>query len=66
MTRLWQSWRLSFVVRPEWQTLRPPFAEFEPHRIDAPLDPRSLRRIGIIAIGRDFQADIAIGVRVLS
>lgn len=61
IARPWQSYRQSFVAPPEWQTLRLPFAGFEPHRIDAPLDLSALRRIGIVAIGRAFHADIAIG-----
>ncbi len=64
VTRPWQSYRQSFVPTPEWQTVRLPFSEFEAHRIDAPLDLSTLRRIGIVAIGRAFHADIAIaGVR---
>jgi hypothetical protein len=33
-------------------TIRLPFATFEPHRIDAPLDLARLRGLGIVAIGR--------------
>lgn len=61
VARPWQSYRQSFIARPEWQTLRLPFADFEAHRIDAPLDLSTLRRIGIVAIGSAFNADIAIG-----
>jgi hypothetical protein len=64
VARPWQSYRQSFIAKPEWQTLRLPFADFEAHRIDAPLDLSKLRRIGIVAIGRAFQADVAIaGIR---
>jgi hypothetical protein len=64
VARPWQSYRQSFVARREWRTLRLPFDKFEPHRIDTPLDLSTLRRIGIVAIGRAFHADIAIsGVR---
>ncbi len=64
VARPWQSYRQSFIARPEWQTVRLPFAGFEAHRIDAPLDRSTIRRIGIVAIGRAFHADIAIsGVR---
>lgn len=64
VARPWQSYRQSFVARPEWRTVRLPFAEFEAHRIDAPLDLSTIRRFGIVAIGRAFHADIAIsGVR---
>ena len=59
--RPWQSYRQSFVARPEWRTLRLRFAEFEPHRIEAPFEPTRLRRLGVVAIGREFHADVAIG-----
>jgi hypothetical protein len=34
--------------------------EFAPHRIDLPLNVRRLRRVGIVAIGRAFAADVAV------
>ena len=37
-----------------------PFAGFTPHRIDAPLAPAALRRLGLVAIGRAFDADLAV------
>ena len=60
MTRPQQSYRQGFVATPAWQTLRLPFAAFEPHRIDEALDTRRLRRIGLVAIGRAFTADLAV------
>ena len=60
VVRPWQSYRAEFFATPEWQTIRLPFATFEPHRIDAPLDLACLRRLGIVAIGRAFAADVAI------
>jgi hypothetical protein len=67
VVRPWQSYRQGFVAAPEWHRVRLPFADFEPHRLDAPLDLGSLRRIGIVAIGRAFRADIAVGgIRFLS
>lgn len=61
VTRPWQSYRQGFVARQEWRMLRLAFADFAPHRIEAPLDIGALRRIGIVAIGRAFRADFAIG-----
>lgn len=61
LTRPWQSYRSGFVAAPAWQTIRLPFADFTPHRTDIPLDLRRLRRLGVIAIGRAFSADVAIG-----
>lgn len=60
VTRPWQSWRQGFVAPPDWAELRLPFAGFTPHRIDVPLDPGRLRRLGLVAIGRAFAADLAV------
>ena len=60
ITRPQQSYRQSFVTTPDWQTLQLPFVQFMPHRIDVPLDVRRLRRIGLVAIGREFAADLAV------
>jgi hypothetical protein len=57
---VWQSYRASFQAQPNWQSLRLPFASFQPHRIDQPLDTRKLRRLGVVAIGREMKADISI------
>jgi hypothetical protein len=61
VVRPWQSYRQGFVAGPDWRTVRLPFEGFEPHRIEAPLDLARLRRIGVVAIGRAFEADIALG-----
>lgn len=59
--RPWQSYRQTFHAPSAWTTIRLSFADFTPYRIEAPLDLKKLRRIGIVAIGRAFTADIAIG-----
>lgn len=61
VTRPWQSYRQSFITGPTWETHRIPFTDFAPHRIDTPLDVTKLRRIGILAIGRAFDADVSVG-----
>jgi len=58
--RPWQSYRAHFNAGPDWKTLDLPFSAFAPHRLDAPLDIKLLRRIGLVAIGRAFYADLAI------
>ena len=58
--RPWQSYRAGFTAAPEWQEIRLPFDRFEPHRLTAPLDLRRLRRLGLVAIGRAFHADLAV------
>jgi hypothetical protein len=57
----WQSYRASFDAAPTWRTLRLPFTAFRPYRIETALDLTRLRRIGLVAIGRAFQADLCIG-----
>jgi len=61
VTLPWQSYRASFQAPARWQTVRLPFSRFEPHRIRAPLDVSQLERIGLVAIGRAFSADLCIG-----
>lgn len=61
LSRPWQSYRTSFIATPEWQVIMCPFSGFVPHRTDTPLSLRLLRRLGIVAIGRAFTADVAIG-----
>ena len=60
LTRPWQSYRQGFRAGGEWHTIRLPFTGFEAHRTDLPLDPAQLRRIGLVAIGRAFTADLAV------
>ncbi len=57
---VWQSYRTSFQAPAHWQTVRLPFAEMQPHRIEKPLDLSRLRRLGLVAIGREMQADLCI------
>lgn len=58
--RPWESYRQSCHASPAWTTVFLPFSGFAPHRTDRPLNLSRLRRIGIIAIGRAFEADIAV------
>jgi hypothetical protein len=58
VTRPWQSYRAGFRAGPGWAEVRLPFRDFTPHRLDTPLDLTRLRRIGLVAIGRPFQADL--------
>jgi hypothetical protein len=56
----WQAYRSTFVARPRWQTVYLPFEAFKAHRTDSRLKTNQLRRIGLVAIGRGFQADICL------
>ncbi len=58
--RPWQSYRAQFIASLAWQTIEIPFASFAPYRLDTPLDITRLRRIGLVAIGRAFFADLAV------
>lgn len=65
LTRPWQSYRTEFVAPRSWETVKLPFAAFDAHRTDAPLALQRLRRVGVLAIGRVFDADVAVaGVRL--
>jgi hypothetical protein len=61
-TRLpWQSYRATFAAGPTWQSVRLPFTAFSPYRIETDFDPGDLRRIGLVAIGSEFSADLCLG-----
>ncbi|WP_209262267.1 CIA30 family protein [Thiorhodococcus minor] len=60
-TRLpWQAYRASFSAEPQWRRLLLPFSDFAPHRIDQPLRRDRLRRLGLVAIGRPFTAELCV------
>lgn len=64
LSRPWQSYRAALAPTEEWQTLRLPWSAFEARKTDVPFDPARLRRLGILAIGAEMQADIAVsGIR---
>lgn len=56
----WQLYRAPFVAGPAWQTVDLPFSAFRPERLAAPLAVGALTRLGIVAYGRRFLADVAI------
>ena len=55
-----QSYRATFFAKPEWQTIRLPWAEFIPHSIEAPLDTAHIQRFGLLGWMREFEADLAL------
>jgi hypothetical protein len=57
----WQSYRATFTATPEWNELHIPFVVFVPYRTSKALDISRLTRIGIVAIGREFRAELCIG-----
>lgn len=67
LARPWQSYRASFTAKPKWSTIQLTLEQFVPHKTETPFDARCLRRIGILGIGRQFDADIAVsGIRLLN
>jgi hypothetical protein len=57
----WQSYRAHFGATQAWRTVKLPFSGFEAYRFEGSFDATTLRRIGIVAIGRAFAADVCIG-----
>ena len=56
----WQSYRASFYTATNWRVIDLPFSTFKPYRLDLPLNTRHLRRLGLVAIGRAFYADLCV------
>jgi hypothetical protein len=44
----------------DWRTVFLPWAAFRPKALRLPLDPGKLRRVGIVAAGAAFEADLAV------
>ncbi len=59
-TAPWQSYRASFHADDQWRTIDLPFTAFTPHRLSAALNPAALKKVGIVAIGRAFRAEVCI------
>ncbi len=55
-----QSYRMTFFAKPEWQSIRIPFDEFEASGMKAPLDVSTISRIAILGWMREFKADISL------
>lgn len=60
LARPWQSYRAQVASARHWQVFDLPFDAFVAHRTDVPLNLARLRRIGIVAIGAAFEADVAL------
>lgn len=57
----WQAYRASFTATPRWQTIKIPFTEFKGYKTTKRLNLKKLKRIGLVAIGKDYQADVCMG-----
>ena len=60
LVKSWQSYRQPFHALPSWQTVRLALAQLEKHRTEIPLDVAQAKRIGLLGIGREFYADLAV------
>ena len=60
LDRPWQSFRATVHPGVAWQTFDIGFADLTPHRTRAVFDPTELTRLGIVAIGHAFAADVAL------
>jgi hypothetical protein len=60
LAKPWHSFRAEVLASADWKTVRLYFEDLHKHRHDVAFDPALLCRIGILAIGREFHADISI------
>lgn len=56
----WLSYRFSFEATPEWQTHRIPFTQLEPYMTLHDFAKDEIIQIGLVAIGKEFQADLCL------
>jgi len=60
-TRLpWQYFQGEFSTNDTWKKVEIPFQNFKPENLNSPLNTRALRRIAVVAIKKEFQADVAV------
>jgi peptide methionine sulfoxide reductase msrA/msrB len=53
-----QFYQAVFSTNGQWQEIKIPFTLFRPYSLRNPLNTRTLKSIAIVAIGREFEADI--------
>jgi hypothetical protein len=58
--RPWQYFGAAFDSTPLWRPVDLPFDGFKPENLQAKLDSRGLERIAVVAIGEEFEADVAV------
>ncbi len=58
--RPWQYFGAEFPTSEKWEEIEIPFRNFKPENFNGQLNAKKLRRIGIVAIKKEFQADIAV------
>ncbi len=60
LVRPWQYYSATFATLGEWRTVRLPFAAFSPNGMRTPLATARLTRLGLVASGREFDADLCV------
>jgi len=58
--RPWQYFGAEFPTSENWEEVEIPFQKFKSENFSGQLNTKKLRRIGIVAIKKEFQADIAV------
>jgi len=56
----WQSYRYSFIATPDWKIYRIPFSKLEAYKTTNKFSQDEIIRLGLVAIGREFQANLCI------
>lgn len=60
LARPWESFRAGFDAPATWTTVRIAFDDLVAHRTEKVFDAKGLRRVGILAVGREMDVDIAV------
>ena len=62
LSRVWYSYRASFVATEQWQTIKLPFSGFAASHGGMPqsFSPSQVNSIAIVAYGADFEADVSV------
>jgi hypothetical protein len=60
LTLPWQAWRATFVGDAAWRTVRLPLAGFEPYRCAGTLLAGTVNRVGVLALGEPFDAEVCV------
>ncbi len=56
----WQSYRASFKVTPEWGIVKIPFSIMTQYKTSKKFQPKQIKRLGLVAIGKNFDADLCV------
>ena len=57
----WQSYRAVFNATEQWNTIKIPFSQLIPYRTFRAFRKNKIERIGLVAIGREFNAGLCVG-----